>query len=398
MKTFNSLLLSLMIGTGALSAQNSVYSEITALLLYDSPSLSSQKAADSAELYSIKAENALEDPEVEFERIYGKEDKRWGLTVSQSFNWPGAYGARNKQASHAKAAFSALELSRQMEAELTYKKLLIDYVAAKKEAQMLDEVCQSLQELLKKYEVAWEKGETTILDLNKVKLEIVRSHSTHVDADLRAIALRNEIVCMSVNNGDKVALKLDELTDFPADRILSKEEYIEAIEASPMMTYYAEMEASSNYAEKLAGNHYPGFSVGYKHIFEDNSHFNGFSVGLSLPLWSRKSAKNSELAKKLSLSNESIGHKIQLRNMIESDYTTALSMKEQISTYVAIVENTNNIELLKKAFDGGEINLLNYLQEVSYFLEARIDYIKAHQAYATALAELNSIASYRNSI
>jgi hypothetical protein len=53
------------------------------------------------------------------------------------------------------------------------------------------------------------------------------------------------------------------------------------------------------------------------------------------------------------------------------------------------VENTNSIRLLKVALNGGEISLLEYLQEVSYFTEATHEYNVARQDYASTLASLS---------
>ena len=49
-----------------------------------------------SDLYEAKR---LNDPEVEFEHLWGPDDnKKWNIGVSQSFDWPGAYGKRIRTA------------------------------------------------------------------------------------------------------------------------------------------------------------------------------------------------------------------------------------------------------------------------------------------------------------
>lgn len=375
-----------------MSAQNSIYDRITEKLLSDNPSLMAQMSSEQAEVLELKGANTLESPEVEFERLWGPDgDNRWGLSVSQSFDWPGLYPMRKQQATHTGNAFASLALARRLEMSLSFRQSLINYVAAVKEAAMRKEICKGMRELLAKYEEAWEKGETTLLDLNKVKLEIARAHSSHLDAEMRVESLRNDILSQAQGQRREIASELQELTDFPIYKLSAKETYLEAVSSTPMAAYYAEMARATRLSSKIEGNQLPGFSVGYAHAFEDATHFNGFTISMSLPIWSKKNTRRSLAARAASIRSEEADQRLQMTTRVENDYSTAIFIQKQLELYAPIVENTNNIELLKKAFNGGEIDLLTYLQEVSYFLEARLEYLSLHQQYSLALASLDNI-------
>ena len=119
--------------------------------------------------------------------------------------------------------------------------------------------------------------------------------------------------------------------------------------------------------------------------------FNGFSIGLSLPVWSRshstESAAATELAARLDLTARSVALETQLR----ADHTNAISLREQMQELGPVVDGVNNLTLLRKALDGGELSLLSYLQEVNYFLQARLDYLSLSKEYTLIALKLNSL-------
>ena len=69
--------------------------------------------------------------------------------------------------------------------------------------------------------------------------------------------------------------------------------------------------------------------------------------------------------------------------------TNAISLFQEMEEYRPTLEDTNNIELLKKALDGGQINLITYIQEVNFFLEAQQNFIDIEYRYHQTLASLN---------
>ena len=81
--------------------------------------------------------------------------------------------------------------------------------------------------------------------------------------------------------------------------------------------------------------------------------------------------------------------KINKLSSIYSNRGKALMLKSEIDEYKSVFEDSNNLLLLKKALDGGEISLINYLQEMNYFIEAKQNYIDVLYQYHLNLAELN---------
>ena len=74
---------------------------------------------------------------------------------------------------------------------------------------------------------------------------------------------------------------------------------------------------------------------------------------------------------------------------LDSDYAKAQSLKRKLDRLGPVIDTTDNLRLLRMALDGGELSLLEYLQESNYFIEAIREYNAASYGYACALASLD---------
>ena len=63
-------------------------------------------------------------------------------------------------------------------------------------------------------------------------------------------------------------------------------------------------------------------------------------------------------------------------------------LKSQIDETAPLLEETDNLTLLMKAYRGGVITLIDYLNERSYFTEAELDLISLRYTAASTLLDL----------
>ncbi|MDE6116571.1 MAG: TolC family protein, partial [Duncaniella sp.] len=70
-------------------------------------------------------------------------------------------------------------------------------------------------------------------------------------------------------------------------------------------------------------------------------------------------------------------------------YKQAVVLGDFVDKYEKVIRDESNLQLLKKAFDGGQISFLTYLQEVHYFYLANNDYLDTRHQYQQALAKLS---------
>lgn len=248
-----------------------------------------------------------------------------------------------------------------------------------------------MNKLVEKYRRAYEAGEVSIIDRNKVIVETARAKSALMTAEHE----REDVVAAILSQGkdNSVMPMLAELNNYPDLILYSEEEYENMINnQDPMLEYYRRMDNVAVQQQKVARLGYmPSLSVGYGYEYEEGQAFHGFNIGIGLPIFSNrhktKSARLSRLVNENNMNAEKLRQITKMRNMVAD----VKLMDGTIDTFRELFENQNQLSLLKKAFDGGEINLFTYLADMNYFTEARAGYIDAQYTRAKLLVELNKL-------
>ena len=119
----------------------------------------------------------------------------------------------------------------------------------------------------------------------------------------------------------------------------------------------------------------PSFSVGYLHDFEEGVHFNGLSIGITLPdFGAGKSAKAAELeAETAQMKREEAR---AMRNVeVAANIAEAARLTAVLAEYDKALSQSDYLRLLKKSFDAGQITLTQYLLDQNWYLTTRLDHL-----------------------
>jgi len=373
------------------SASASDFDKVLNTVVSNNMALKYADAENQAAIASLKSENTLDAPEIGFESLWGAKgigDKR-NFSISQGFDWPGVYTARREAIRKSQAAMQYLQESAMIEARQEVRLLLIDIIYAKQRIAATEKICDGLSSLQKTFRKAVDEGNETKLDYNKSviekiaaerELKTLRGEYAAMLASLRAMNGGKDVedLVASVGNVypevDLASLRPD------VENIRAKDPAIAAMKAD------AEVQKSLLKVEKRSL--LPGFTLGYSHEWEMGDRFNGFSVAVSLPfITGNKKVKASRLQVRASEMQQEM-ELIRLSAAMSGDYEKALLYRELLDQYEDIMNDNSDFELLKKAFDGGQINFLTYMQELNYFLAARRDFLETLYNYNCALARL----------
>ncbi|MDR2409837.1 MAG: TolC family protein, partial [Bacteroidales bacterium] len=135
----------------------------------------------------------------------------------------------------------------------------------------------------------------------------------------------------------------------------------------------------------------PKFSAGYMSEKLTKEHFQGVIVSMSIPLWENKNnvkqAKAQVTATEIALED----NKIQFYSRLQNLYLKAITLQQNAQKVRQSLSLYGNEPLLKKAFDAGEISLLNYLQEIEYYYEAVNRALEAERNFELTVAELSAM-------
>jgi outer membrane protein TolC len=375
----------------AVCAQSQQLSQREALLeiLQNNTELQSLAAQNKASALSLTDEaSSLADPQIDFEHLWGKtsDDNRWNVGVSQSFDWPGVYAKRRAAAKAQGDAMAYLYDAQCLEIVQQAKAAMIDAVYANKRLAMLREVKENIDKLSSLVQEGYDKGELTVLDVKKLKLEsfTITTQISEVEQEFT-----EAISVLFALNASK-DMRID-LQNYMAEQFLSLDAYLDQVATNDPQVLAAKQsaEAAKLSAKAASASRLPGFSLGYRHAYEDGMHFNGFSVGVNLPLFSRRKAAQVATLEAQSASFDAISASTKVQTQmiaLHRDVTRERKMLDELGT---VTLDDTYPSLLMMAYKGGQINALNYLLELNYFIEARTNLLNTEHCMRLDLARLN---------
>ena len=333
--------------------------------------------------------NSLYNPFVEITNLFGAADNQGDQTeikVIQSFDFPTSYGKRNKVAElkidQTNFEKDILRQDILLEAKIT----CIELIYLNKKKMLLISRTESMKTLLDLFQIKMDKGEGNILDVNKAKINLLNSSS-----ELRV--LENEINELNqrlteLNGGNKIIFS-DTL--YPVIPVIPDFENLErTIEnADPHRKYIIqEKQIHQSQVELSKALSLPKLELGYYYLGLTNQNFNGIHLGFSLPLWENNYRSDFYRSRSLSSDLELESHDNEHFYEIKKQYDQYEVLKNVLNEYQLTLESINSEELLLNALNFGEISILEYFVELSFYYTSVDKYLEMDMEYNKVLAEL----------
>ena len=132
----------------SVQAQDPIY-EIINLIVENNPGLRAKAATAEADKADLANANVLPDPEVSVSNMWGYSHlgNKFSVGVSQSFDWPGAYGARRSAASSRNQAAAFRMLAERLDVALSAKEQLYELVYIRQQIDLLHNLEGNLDSL-----------------------------------------------------------------------------------------------------------------------------------------------------------------------------------------------------------------------------------------------------------
>lgn len=237
------------------------------------------------------------------------------------------------------------------------------------------------------YERMLRQGSTNQLELDKAHL-----HQTTVDGRLSAIRLEQSQLLaelQAMNGGRPIVLSdtIFILSPLPT----SFEDYLNETEQhSPLLRYMQQQRAvADDHINVARASSFPKWSVGYMGEFVTGNTFQGVTVSLSIPLWENKNRVRQARQAAIAISQQADDARLQYRTHMRSLYDQAVQLQQTVAQYDAALSH-DGLALLTRAFEKGELPLLNYLLEQDYWTNAYDHRLQALRDLALVVAELNA--------
>lgn len=335
---------------------------------------------------------SLPDPEAEVAYLVGTPKgvpNRTNVSLTQSLDWDVLLGRRSALAkANNQVAYNDYRLAVQQvltEADEQFTSLVY-YNKLCGELSQRQTLAEEIERL---YQQKFERGDLNQLEVNKVRLN---ASVCRVDW-ARANNERQQILAslQRLNGGHAVAFTdtvyplagkaLPPLVDFQSALAGSL-----AVQTAQAAVAQSEAEIKVAKAEGL-----PALTVGFQGEYIKQNNYSGLSLGFSVPIWGNSRKKIRKAEAELAANRLTVDDVIyQERAQVAKLYASAQQLQQAANALQKDMQLMNNDQLLRRSLELGQISLLDYLLELSFYYTARTSQLEAERDAQLAVSALRS--------
>ncbi|WP_319504613.1 TolC family protein [Bacteroides graminisolvens] len=336
-----------------------------------------------------KLSNNLPDPTVSYSHLWGADNSSetiGELIVSQSMDFPTLYHTR-RQLNRQKNVMADHEYQlKRREILLKAQEICFDIILLREEQLLLKERHQNASELAILYQQRIESGDANVIELNKVKLELLNAKT---EASINETNLKKKEEELIILNGN-TPFQTEQLT-YPAivlptdyaeikDDVLNGELALAALEQESRVGHNLLKVAQESWLPKL--------EIGYRRNTESGAPFNGFVVGFSVPLFENKG--KVKMARQQLLSTELSKEQVKSETSYNAlqNFREAQKTKLLMDEYASLFKEHSDLLILKEALKSGQISLIEYFSEAAIIYQSQLNYLQLENKYHKTVASL----------
>ena len=334
----------------------------------------------------------LSDPDVAFGYLWGTPSNigtRKDFSVTQTLDIPTITGMKSRLANNKNQLVELQYASERINLLLEAKQYAIDliyYNGLKKELEIRLRHAQTIADA---YKQRLDRGDASILEYNKVQLNLSTVQGEMSRVEVERNTLLSEL--KRLNGGIEILLEENNYSpaSLPAD---FEEWYLSAEQKNPLLQYVKQqIEVSRKEVKLNKAMRFPKFSAGYSLEKTLGQKYQGANIGISIPLWENKNRVKQAKAGVIAAQTREQESKQQFYNRLQNLYMRANGLQQTAAGYRKSLQSLNNTDLLMKALDVGEINLLNYIVEIGLYYDTVNQTLAAERDFEKALADLSAV-------
>jgi outer membrane protein, heavy metal efflux system len=329
------------------------------------------------------------DPQVEYDYLFGSPagaGNQRDFSVTQRLDWPTTYKRKRELSSQQVNQTQLQEQVHRMDVLLEAKLLALEIIFYNKKAAELSRRLSQTQQLAEDYQKKLDKGDVIVLDLNKVKVQLLNiQNEAALNANQKQVA---QTRLASLNGGNAVEIAD---TTYPAAPGIPDFRILDSlIEANDpiLKVYQQEITIQQQQIAVQKALNLPKIETGYHSQGILGQSYKGLHAGITIPLWENKNRiKAAQANLDYATANaqaQIIEHRLENQGYYEQLAVRAKAMGE----YTKVISTLNNTALLDKALRLGQITVIQYLQDLGYYFSAYDRYLQLELEYQQALARL----------
>ena len=358
----------------------------------NNPQLKAAAAEADAEKIENRSGALLENPEFEFNYLWGADGigNRRDFRVTQAFDVATLTGMKSRQVAGQNEMSALKYKSERLSVLLEAKQACIDLIYYNALKAELSTHLEQAQTLVNSFEKRLKAGGANVLDLNKAKVHLtaVRGQISQVEVERQTLLA----TLKSLNGGQDIILDdcVYDLSDnLPAD---FESWYESASQKNPVLQYVRQEVTLGQKQLSIDKTAWiPELTVGYMSELTTADKFRGVTVGVNIPLWSNANKIKQSRAKIAAAESRKVAAEQQFYFDLSAQYNRAASLKANSELMRASLSETDSRDYLLTAQSRGEISMIEYLVETDQYYEALEQTLSAERDYHQALAQLNAV-------
>lgn len=374
-----------------LTAQNEIESVLKEIES-NSTTLSALREQMDAQKLANRTDIFLPNPEVEFNYLWGNPSiigNRTDFGVTQSFDFPTAYGHRNKISKLENANVELLYKSERINLLLRAKQVCIELIYYNALAKEYAVRLANAERIAETFQTRFDKGDANVIENNKAQLDLTTVRNEMSRIEIERISLLNEL--QALNGGIEIPFTITEYSNdlLPVN---FSDWYSIAESKSPVLQYVkGEIEIGQQQVKLNTALGLPKFNAGYMSEKVVGERYQGVTVGVSIPLWENKNRIKQAKAQVRAAEKTLEDTKVQFYSNLQNLFMKSSGLQQNALKYRNALSSYSNEHLLQKALHAGELSLLNYLLEIEYYYDAMNNVLEAERDFNLSLAELSAV-------
>ncbi len=304
----------------------------------------------------------------------------------QPFDFPTVYKKRRQFAEVQGAVSTSAIATKRLDLLLESKLVCLEMVYRHKLKAQQDRRKLQLEKLLVEFQAKLDRGDGNILDVNKTRLQLLEINQLQAENLVEIQKLQTHLI--ELNGGEAIVFTdtiYPQLPEIQLFEIVEKE--YEA--ADPLrQTLEQEKRIAEKQLELAKSWRLPKFEAGYHYQAILGQRFNGLHAGVTLPIWEQKYRKQQEQAKlafsEMNLQSHLNEHFFEIKEL----YDRQAALRKSLDEYRSAIASVSNTALLDKALRLGEITVIEYFLETSFYQNAMLHFLKTEREYQVSVAEL----------
>ena len=351
--------------------------------------LVSQRQYWEAKKLEYKTGLTLPNPTVQGQYLIGSPATAGNQTdffAVQPFDFPSVYKKR-KALAQAQGALSGNKLAELRKDILLEAKLsCLELVYRQQLRQHLSRRRRSLETLQRDFETKLRQGEGNILNVNKVKLQLLETQQ--LERENTSAEVRLQTYLRELNGGIAVVFVDTIYPGLPAEQSFEQLEQAAEIVDPLLKSLQEEQQIAQQQLGLSKSWRLPKFELGYHYQSILGQRFNGLHVGLSLPLWEHKYRMEQQEAQVQFSDLQVLTHRNEHYHELKALYEEQRALQEMLQQYNTALSGIQSIALLDKALALGEISTAEYFLEWSLYQNAQLRQLETEWAFQQLAAKL----------